>query len=160
MKISPKAVVEPYTVCRAAAVAGSDMVGFPSLGRLLPAGGNPSWGQVGRLIQACGKVVGMGHGRPWALSFLMAELLYFSLFFFFDELFISWKMQLRGQLMQFLSSGLFHQTAQVKMKILQYWFLITSGKGKGEIHKGCLEQEQVEGALSFCQAVQQVGDVE
>lgn len=56
-------------------------------------------------------------------------------------------MQLRGQLMQFLSSGFSHQTAQVKMKILQYWHLITSGKGKGEIHKGCLEQEQVELSL-------------
>lgn len=35
---------------------------------------------AGRLTQACGRVVGMGHGRPWALSFLMAEILHFSLF--------------------------------------------------------------------------------
>lgn len=42
MKIAPRLVLKPYTVCRAAAMAGSARVAFPFLGRWKSAGGNLS----------------------------------------------------------------------------------------------------------------------
>lgn len=144
MKIAPRLVLEPYIVCRAAAIAGSVpglLFHFLRDGNLQvrihpedrrwqtdkgiwQSGGNGAWETLSTFLSA-GRVV-----------------IFFSFFFFF---LVSYLFPERCSLGDNWcnSWALFHQTGQVKIKIPKYWLLII-GKGKGGILKGCLEQEQVE----------------